>query len=235
MGSSGPHCALTGSRNHFYSVSLLSLLVTVMLNDTELEVEPELSGQLDSQQKPSGGQQAPGMSLPVPVNINKSLVKEWLAKRREALRPVGTFFNTANFQVPPSAGRLSKRLYKNVEYFQSNYVCVFLVLVLHCLLTSPLLLIVIAAAGGACYIAGVKNQDRKLSIAGHELSLAQQSGLVAVCSVPFFIWAGAGGIVFWVLGASMVFITAHAAFYNYDALEVTEDQEQLVGSIVEEV
>ena len=38
-----------------------------------------------------------------------------------------------------------------------------------------------------------------------------------------------------VLGASLFFITAHAAFYNYDALEVPEDQEQLVGAIVEEV
>merc|ERR1739848_537962 len=157
MRSSGPHCALTGSRNHFYSVSLLSLLVTVMLNDTELEVEPELSGQLDSQQKPPAGQQAAGMSLPVPVNINKSLVKEWLAKRRESLRPVGTFFNTANFQVPPSAGRLSKRLYKNVEYFQSNYMLV-------------LLLLVIAAAGGASYYASSKNSERKLAIAGKEVS-----------------------------------------------------------------
>merc|ERR1711997_63241 len=195
---------------------------------SELE-EGLLAGEidLDEKQVDSGS----GMSL----SVAQPLVREWLAKRRANLRPVGTFFNTANFQVPPSAGRLSKRLYKNVEYFQSNYVCVFLVLVLYCLITSPLLLIVIAAAGGACYIAGVRNQDRKLAIAGHEVSLAQQYGLVAVCSVPFFIWAGAGGIVFWVLGASMVFITAHAAFYNYDALEVTEDQEQLVGSIVEEV
>ena len=40
---------------------------------------------------------------------------------------------------------------------------------------------------------------------------------------------------FQVLGASLFFITAHAAFYNYDALEVAEDQEQLVGAIVEEV
>merc|ERR1739848_393065 len=176
MGSSGPHCALT-------------------------EVEPELSGQLDSQQKPSGGQQAAGMSLPVPVNINKSLVKEWLAKRRENLRPVGTFFNTANFQVPPSAGRLSKRLVKNVDYFQSNYVLVFLILVLYCLISSPLLLIVIAGAGGAAYFAAIKNETRKIAIAGHEVTLAQQ----------------------------------YAAFYNYDALEVPEDQEQLVGAIVEEV
>ena len=70
------------------------------------------------------------------------------------------------FQVPPSAGRLSKRLYKNVDYFQSNYVMVFLVLVLYCLITSPLLIIVLAASGGACYIAGLKNAERKLSIAG---------------------------------------------------------------------
>merc|ERR1712042_286620 len=126
-------------------------------------------------------------------------------------------------------------LYKNVEYFQSNYVMVFIVLVLYCLISSPLLLIVIAATGGACYIAGLKNAERKLSIAGHEVSLAQQYGLITVCSIPFFLIAGAGGIVFWVLGASMFFITAHAAFYNYDALDVAEDQEPLVGAIVEEV
>ena len=70
---------------------------------------------------------------------------------------------------------------------------------------------------------------------GHEVSLAQQYGLIAVCSIPFFLWAGAGGIVFWVMGASMFFITGHAAFYNYDALDVPEDQEPLVGAIVEEV
>ena len=70
---------------------------------------------------------------------------------------------------------------------------------------------------------------------GREVSLAQQYGLIALCSIPFFLWAGAGGVVFWVLGASMFFITGHAAFYNYDALDVSEDQAPLVGAIVEEV
>eukprot|EP00092_Neocalanus_flemingeri_P009127 GFUD01009827.1.p1 GENE.GFUD01009827.1~~GFUD01009827.1.p1 ORF type:complete len:176 (-),score=47.91 GFUD01009827.1:109-636(-) len=175
------------------------------------------------------------MSLPTPLSISQPVVKEWFGKKKANLRPFGTFFNTTNFQVPPSAGRLTKRLYKNIEYFQSNYVLVFVVLVVYCLISSPLLLIVIAAAGGASYIASMKNSERKLAIAGHEVSLAQQYGVISVCSIPFFLWAGAGGIVFWVLGASMFFITAHAAFYNYDALEVAEDQEQLVGAIVEEV
>merc|ERR1712236_27654 len=198
------------------------------------QTDVELSGEIDEQET-SEDQPKSGMSLPVPLNISQPVVKEWLQKKRANLRPFGTFFNTSNFQVPPSAGRLSKRLYKNVEYFQSNYVLVFLVLVLYCLISSPLLLVVIAAAGGASYYASMKNAERKLAIAGHEISLAHQYGVIAVCSIPFFLWAGAGGIVFWVLGASMFFITGHAAFYNYDALDVPEDQEPLVGAIVEEV
>merc|ERR1712165_531991 len=131
-----------------------------------------------------------GMSLPVPISLSQPAVKEWFGRRKANVRPFGVFFNTSNFQVPPSAGRLTKRLYKNVEYFQSNYVMVFFVLVLYCLITSPILIIVIAT-----------------------------------------------GLLFWVLGASLVLCTAHAATYNYDALDLApgEDTEQLVGAIVEEV
>merc|ERR1711874_489568 len=140
-------------------------------------------------------------------------------------------------QLPGSSiGReTDQETVQECRYFQSNYVLVFLVPVLYCLLTSPLLLVVIAASGGAAYIAGLKNSERKLSVAGHEVSLAQQYAVIGLCSIPFFLLAGAGGVVFWVLGASLFFITGHAAFYNYDALDVAEDQEQLMGSIVEEV
>merc|ERR1711872_646821 len=95
---------------------------------SELE-EGLLSGEIEEEEVKESGS---GMSL----SVAQPLVREWLAKRRANLRPVGTFFNTANFQVPPSAGRLSKRLIKNVDYFQSNYVLVFLVLVLYCLISS---------------------------------------------------------------------------------------------------
>jgi hypothetical protein len=49
--------------------------------DPELGEEPVL---------PAGG-----MSL----SVTQPAVREWLGKRRAALRPVGTFCNTANFQV----------------------------------------------------------------------------------------------------------------------------------------
>merc|ERR1712073_189513 len=189
----------------------------------DTKVDLELSGEIDSsQEKNSPGKSSllGGMSLPVPISLSQPAVKEWFGRRKANVRPFGVFFNTSNFQVPPSAGRLTKRLYKNVEYFQSNYVLVFFVLVLYCLITSPLLIIVLAASGGAAYIAGLKNAERKLSIAGHEVSLTQQYLGIGICSVPFLLFAGATGLVFWVLGASLVLITGHAAFYNYDALDL---------------
>merc|ERR1712123_448621 len=103
-----------------------------MLSDTKIDVD--LSGEIDQQDTIE--QASPAMSLPVPLNLSQPLVKEWFAKKRANIRPLGTFFNTANFQVPPSAGRLTKRLYKNIEHFQSNYMLVFLVLVVYCLISS---------------------------------------------------------------------------------------------------
>ena len=69
------------------------------------------------------------------------------------------------------------------------------------------------------------------------MSLTQQYMGIGLCSFPFLLFAGAPGLLSLVLEASLIFITGHAAFYNYDALDLAagEDTKQLVGSIVEEV
>jgi len=200
---------------------------------SQVDIEQGFLGQdIDSKQE---GSESAAMSLSSKINISSPAVREWINARKATIRPIGMFFNNKNFQVPPSAGRLSKRMLKNVDYFQSNYVIVFLVLFLYCLITSPLLLIVIALAGGASYAISIRNQTQKVVVAGHEISLAGQFSIVLLCCIPLFLLAGAGGVVFWVLGASLFTISLHAAFYNYDALDVPEDQEPLVGEIVEEV
>ena len=56
------------------------------------------------------------------LTISCNVFREWLAKRREEIRPWGTFVKTTNFEAPTNLPKLTKRLYKNVEYFQSNYV-----------------------------------------------------------------------------------------------------------------
>ncbi|KAK3107354.1 hypothetical protein FSP39_012584 [Pinctada imbricata] len=158
------------------------------------------------------------------LSLSNVSAREWLTKTREGIKPWGEFLNTGKFQVPKSVAPLPKRVVKNIEHFQSNYLFVFVGLVVFCILTSPMLLIAIAACLGACYIISLKNQERKIKVMGRELSLAQQYGAVGLCSFPLFWLAGAGSAVFWVIGASFFVIMLHASFYitaeEGDAIEL---------------
>jgi len=194
-------------------------------------VQSPMSAGGPGDQTPSGQN---NMNIPAQFNIASPVVREFVAKRREMIRPWGSFIKTSNFEVPASPAKWTTRFYKNIEHFQSNYVFVFLILFLYCLITSPFLLVAMAASGGACWYAGHRNQDRKLILGGKEVPLAQQYAAIGVISIPLFVIAGAGGAVFWVIGASIFVVALHATFYNYDALEIN-DQQPLTGNIVEEV
>ena len=97
-----------------------------------------------------------------------------------------------------------------------------------------MLLLVIAASGGACWYAGHRHKEHKLVLGGKEVPLIHQYGAIAVLSIPLFVIAGAGTAVFWVIGASFFIVALHASFYNFDALDIN-DQQPLTGQIVEEV
>lgn len=138
-------------------------------------------------------------------------LREMIQKTRQSVKPWTEFLNYKQFKVPTGPGPASKRLIKNIENYQGNYVFVFVILVIFCILTSPLLIIAIGACLGACYVISIKNQEQKLKILGRELTLAQQYGGVALLSFPLFWIAGAGSVVFWVIGLSFVIIVAHAS------------------------
>jgi len=141
----------------------------------------------------------------------------WVSERRQKVKPWAEFVNSKRFQPPASIPKLGRRLARNIDHFQTNYMYVFAVLIAYCLLTSPMLLLCIGASLGACYILQLKNKERKVKFMGKEVTLAQQYAGVGLASIPIFILAGAGTAVFWVIGASIVFIVMHAAFYNYES------------------
>lgn len=72
-----------------------------------------------------------------------------------------------------------------------------------------------------------------MTLFGREVSLAQQYSLVGLCSMPLFYLVGAGGVMFWVLGASCFLIMAHAAFYDFEGL--VQPSEETFELTMEEV
>ncbi|BFZ25447.1 hypothetical protein BsWGS_28486 [Bradybaena similaris] len=147
------------------------------------------------------------------LSLSNVAAREWFAKTRDSVKPWPEFLNTSKFGLPKSLAPLPKRILRNIESFQSNYLFVFIGLFVFCVLTSPLLLLAIAACLGACYIVSVRNHDRKVTVMGRDVSLTHQYGAIAATSFPLFWLAGAGSAVFWVIGASVLAIMLHASLY----------------------
>ncbi|XP_059988182.1 prenylated Rab acceptor protein 1 [Lagenorhynchus albirostris] len=160
----------------------------------------------------------------LPKLIPSGAGREWLERRRATIRPWGSFVDQRRFSRPRNVGELCQRLVRNVEYYQSNYVFVFLGLILYCVATSPMLLVALAVFFGACYILYLRTLQSKFVLMGREVSPAHQYALAGTVSFPFFWLAGAGSAVFWVLGATLVVIGSHAAFHQVEALDGVELQ-----------
>jgi len=159
--------------------------------------------------------------------------REWFNKRRDSVAPWGEFFNTSKFKAPKTFPKVGTRVVANIEKFQSNYLFVFLGLVAFCILTSPLLLIAIAASLGACYIVSLKNAEKPITLMGKEVALAHQYIGIGVLSFPIFWLAGAGSVIFWLIGASVFVIVLHATMY--DSSDPSEQFEELAEIQMEEV
>ncbi|XP_022441240.1 prenylated Rab acceptor protein 1 isoform X1 [Delphinapterus leucas] len=102
----------------------------------------------------------------LPKLIPSGAGREWLERRRATIRPWGSFVDQRRFSRPRNVGELCQRLVRNVEYYQSNYVFVFLGLILYCVATSPMLLVALAVFFGACYILYLRTLQSKFVLMG---------------------------------------------------------------------
>jgi hypothetical protein len=147
------------------------------------------------------------------ISLRSPVAREWIARQRESIRPWNSFIDQEKFSKPQTPAQISERLQKNVKFFQSNYLVVVLVLAGYCLITSPMLIIALAAFFGVQFVlGGSQGAQYQQKLFGKELTSAQQSIISGCVSVPLFILAGATSAIFWVFGASVVLVGGHGAF-----------------------
>lgn len=151
------------------------------------------------------------------LNLKNMSVKQLYQLQWQKMQTWGSFVDTNRMKAPSSTTAWTRRCIRNLEHFHSNYLCVFFILVIYCVLTSPLLLLALAAALGACYLVALKNAESPMKIAGYKLSLGQQYIGIGCLSFPLFYAAGAGSAVFWVIGASFFVIGLHASIYAIES------------------
>uniref|UniRef100_A0A1A9WP35 PRA1 family protein n=1 Tax=Glossina brevipalpis TaxID=37001 RepID=A0A1A9WP35_9MUSC len=190
------------------------------------EVKVDMSGEMnvpltDTKSQFDFASLSQWQKLPSPLEILQIV--------RKSIRPWSEFINTSNFKTAASMQRLTARFVRNLDYFKSNYIFVFIVLMIYCLITSPLILIVLAAVAFASH--KIRQLQASVSIFGHQLSTSHQIMAINIASLPILFLVGAGSALFWTLGASCFVISLHAFFYNIDAI-VTEDTEGFLAEVV---
>uniref|UniRef100_A0A183CQU8 PRA1 family protein n=1 Tax=Globodera pallida TaxID=36090 RepID=A0A183CQU8_GLOPA len=74
-----------------------------------------------------------------------------LAELRQRYQPWSVFFRCAKFGCPPGVAGIGPRIKHNLATFTANYLCLFAILLLYCVLTSLLMLLSLIVLGGLIY------------------------------------------------------------------------------------
>ena len=67
------------------------------------------------------------------VPVTPGAAKDWVLNRRKTVRPWSEFLNTSRFSKPTTVAAVGARAVKNIEHFMSNYLFVFLGLIVFCM------------------------------------------------------------------------------------------------------
>lgn len=79
----------------------------------------ELTGQID-------------MAAPLTKSSQFTLAREWLNKQRTSVKPWREFVSTTKFSKPKSIAEVGRRVVKNLQEYQSNYVLIALLITVYC-------------------------------------------------------------------------------------------------------
>jgi len=168
----------------------------------------EISGDIETpliEKTNSSNPMASWSNISVPGNVGTILQQQ-----REKIRAWSEFADQKAFTAPVSMQEWAKRLVKNVEHYQANYIITFLVLMIYCVLTSPLLLIALAVSATGSFVVS-KHEGQNLVIGGKEIPAKYRYALVGVIATPLLFIAGAGAALFWTLGVTATLIGGHAS------------------------
>ncbi|KAI1313914.1 hypothetical protein EDD11_002377 [Mortierella claussenii] len=132
-------------------------------------------------------------------------------ERLSSLRPASEFFDKNRFSMPNGFSNVTSRFNYNLNYFQGNYLLIFLAITAYSLITNPMLLFSIAFVFGGMY-ALQRVPPEGLAIGQSRFQHSQlKMGLIVVSIILFFFLSSAVGTVFWIIGASAVTILGHAS------------------------
>jgi len=162
-----------------------------------------------------GEQASPLAQAAVAMGTNrlKEMFSHWKSERMGSMRGWGLFCDRSKFG-PPKIAEIYSRMKNNVQYFQTNYILVFVLLAIYCILTNFLFLIgLVLIAVLWFYVFYWRAQP--VVIYKHEVTQKEKTIAIGVVSLLLCYWAQVGNVLFWLFGATITLVLLHALFHKH--------------------
>ncbi|CAD5206149.1 unnamed protein product [Bursaphelenchus okinawaensis] len=176
-------------------------------------------GQANPASTPTGDN---NMNAQPNVGFSAQSALGYLGERRKNLRGWAEFFKTSKFGLPAGPSALAPRLQTNLGYFFSNYLCIFILLLVYCILTSFVMLLALIAMGGLIYTIRQRTLKGPVILGGHEFPPSLLYTLAIIVCIPLFAMADVGNVMYWVIGSSIFLIFLHATLYESEEVPGSE-------------
>lgn len=149
------------------------------------------------------------------INFSRfdGLRSQSLNSRFSNIKPVGEFLDFKRLSKPANFGEAQSRVNYNLSYFSSNYICVFVMLLIYTLFTRWLLTFdILLVIGGMWGIGRLEGRDLDL---GFLRATTSQLYTALICvAVPLMFIANPFGALLWLTGATGISVFGHAAFMD---------------------
>ncbi|KAF8982950.1 hypothetical protein BGZ46_000298 [Entomortierella lignicola] len=137
-------------------------------------------------------------------------LQKFREERLSSLRPASEFFDKNRFSIPSGFSTVTSRFNYNLNYFQGNYLVLFLAIAAYSLITNPMLLFSVAFVVISFY-AIQRIPSEGVQFGSTTLQASQlKFGLIGISVILFFL-SSLFGTFFWIVGASAVVILGHAS------------------------
>lgn len=127
------------------------------------------------------------------------ILKEW------TVRPWADMFDLSQF-VAPKPNEVSSRIENNVQYYKTNYFCIFLFLIGAFSLSHPFFLLTLLISGALAFaLFSIKN----LSFQGKNLGPVEKLGITVIATLILMWLTGSASYVFYTLVFTGAIVGGH--------------------------
>ncbi|MCP9264390.1 hypothetical protein DINM_022457 [Dirofilaria immitis] len=149
----------------------------------------------------------------------------------KAVKPWSEFFRFSHFRCPSSINGYIIRVKKNFNQFMANYAVISVILMICGIITSFWLLLSSIILGILVYFIYTKTRNGPIKIGTEEIPIWILYVAAIFITLPLFIYAGVGYILYCAMGLSILLVLVHASFYSNEVFVLPEVNVEVVTRV----